>query len=253
MKHILLVLLLSLFSVTLTGCLENVSKEKIENKQTQLQQEQALLDREIRKARHLADRQKELALVKMKRELEELALAQNKTEAELKKELAKINAQKEIALQKTQNELKFKELEISKEKMRVEMENQKLLDQQALKQEQQLYVILLIGFLLFLVFVGTLLYFYKKRKDKLIAYEDNLEKYFRQKENEARMHIADKIIDTMASGKLDPRQEERLLGVLKAPMHQEMPQEISKTDETEGETSSDAIDIEVDDDLPSGK
>jgi len=54
-------------------------------------------------------------------------------------------------------------------------------------------------------------YFKKRREDKLLAYKDNLQKYFYQKENEARMKIAQKILDNVASGKLDKAQENQLI------------------------------------------
>lgn len=196
-----------------TGCFEN--KNDIAN-QDMLLAKREKLDKEIQKARVEADKKRELALTKMKKELEELALKQNIKEVELKQKLAKIEAQKELDIQKIQKELKLKELEIQKEKMRLEMENQKLIAKEELKAKERLYIILIIAFLILLFFIGVVLYIYKKRKDKILAYHDNLEKYFRLKENETKIAIANKIIDTIASKKLSPDQEQRLLNVLKS-------------------------------------
>ena len=43
---------------------------------------------------------------------------------------------------------------------------------------------------------------------------DNLQKYFHQKENDARIKIAEKLLDTIASGNLDKSQENQLISAL---------------------------------------
>ena len=68
---------------------------------------------------------------------------------------------------------------------------------------------------LIMVFTFVLfIYYNNKRKDKLRVYEDNLNKYFREKENQAKIEIAGKILDTIASGKLSEEQENRLISSL---------------------------------------
>ena len=226
--RVLLIVAIFLF----TGCFD--SEKSKNSEQDILQEKKAKLDEEIQKARLEADKKRELALTKMKKELEELALKQNIKKAELQQRLAQIEAQKELEIQKIQKELKLKELEIQKERMRLEMENQKLIAKEELKAKEQLYLLLIGAFLILLMFIGIVLYIYKKRKDKILAYHDNLEKYFRLKENESKIAIANKIIDTIASGKLSPEQEQRLISVLKSPENidkKELPKDI-KDNET---------------------
>jgi len=214
-KNILLALLVLFFA----GCEKSMDSKP---QQSDITVQKAKLEREIKEARLEADKKRELALLQMKKELEELAMKKELNESELKRKLAEIEAKKELEIQKIQKELKMKELQIAQERMRLEMENQKLIAAQELKAKEKLYIMLILAFLIFLIFVGTVLYIYKKRKDKLIAYRDNLEKYFKMKENETKIAIANKIIDTIASGKLTPEQEQRLIKALNSrPMEED--------------------------------
>ncbi|RXK00311.1 hypothetical protein CRU98_03895 [Arcobacter sp. CECT 8986] len=94
----------------------------------------------------------------------------------------------------------------------MEFELQKLEKEQ--QKEIDSYLILLAGFVLLIL--GAILFFYlnNKRKDKLRAYEDNMEKYFRSKETEAKLQIANKILDTIAKGDLKPETEAKLIASL---------------------------------------
>ncbi|WP_281951611.1 hypothetical protein [Nitrosophilus kaiyonis] len=220
--------LLLIFLLLFVGCEQKDTK--LENKSNYLQEKKAKLDEKIAQARAKADKEKELALLKMRKRLEELSLKSGQTEAQKEIEIAKIKAQKELEIQKIQKELKLKELELQKERQKIELENQKLLAQKEIEVKKEFLVFSLIGLILIILAILTVLYFYKKRKDKIIAYHDNLEKYFRMKENEAKVAIANKIIDTIAEGKLSPEQEQRLLGVLKGDL-KELPKDIEKKDE----------------------
>ena len=212
--------------IFLSGCYEPTA-QKIDHKITTLEAQKKRLEERIERARAEADKEKELALTKMRQRIEELALKRSKNEAQKAIELAKIKAQKELELTKIERELKLKELELRAKKEQLELENQKLIAQRELEVKKQ-FLYLALAALIFIIFAILLtLYFYKRRKDKLIAYHDNLEKYFRLKENEAKIAIANKIIDTIAEGKLTPDQEQRLLGVLKG----EAPKELPKPDE----------------------
>ena len=217
------------FLILLSGC--DSKKEEISNKVSNLEQKRSKLDEQIAKARANADKEKELALLKMKKRVDELLLQKGKTEAQKEIEIAKIKAQKELEIQKIERELKLKELELQKERQKIELENKKLLAQKEIEVKKQFLIYSLIALVLIIVSILIILYFYKKRKDKILAYHDNLEKYFRMKENEAKIAIANKIIDTIAEGKLTPDQEQRLLGVLKGDI-KEIPKELEdKKDE----------------------
>ncbi|BCD62999.1 hypothetical protein NitYY0826_C1887 [Nitratiruptor sp. YY08-26] len=184
----------------------------------------------MQKAREEADKQKELALTKMQQQIEKLALERSKNEAQKEIALAQIKAKQALELQKIEQAYKLKELELKKQKELLELENQKIVAQKEIELKKQFLYLSLAALVFIIVVVLIILYFYKKRKDKLIAYHDNLEKYFRLKENEAKVAIANKIIDTIAEGKLTPEQEQRLLGVLKGET-KELPKEIEHKDE----------------------
>ena len=217
------------------GCFEQ--KKVIEQKQDALLEQKQRIEARLLKAKEEADREKELLLTKMQERIEKLALQRAKSEKEKEIELAKIKMEQTLALSKLEQKYKLKELELRQQKERLELENQRLIAQKELEVKKQFMIFSLIGLVLIIFAILIVLYFYKKRKDKLIAYHDNLEKYFRMKENEAKIAIANKIIDTIAEGKLTPEQEQRLLGVLKGET-KELPKEI-KSDE--------AIEAEIDD------
>ena len=222
-------ILLALSLLFFTGC--EFKEDKISDKKIdKLQERKAKLDEKIALARAQADKKREIALMQMRKRLEELSLKETKTKAQKEIELEKIRAQKELELQKIQKELKLKELELLKEKQKIELENQKLIAQKEIEVKKQFLIYSLIALILIILSILIILYVYKKRKDKIIAYHDNLEKYFRMKENEAKIAIANKIIDTIAQQKLTPQQEERLLKVLKGET-KEIPKEIENKDE----------------------
>ena len=126
---------------------------------------------------------------------------------EAKTELAQIEKTKQLELKKMENETrridKERELELFKEKARLEAMQSKEVT------ERFWLFFAAIGLLSLTLAILYLLYTY--RKNKLKAYEDNLAKYFAQKENEARVHIAEKILETMAEGGLSPEQKSQLI------------------------------------------
>jgi|GEM_PF-2333938 hypothetical protein len=135
-------------------------------------------------------------------------------ELKTQKELAEIEAKKRIELEKITGETRLKQLELEKRKeLELLREKERLL---ALEHEQAMQRYALIGGILLLLLLGAALlwYFDKRRKDKLRAYEDNLKKYFHQKENEARVKIAEKILDTVASQDLGIEQKTKLIEAL---------------------------------------
>ena len=221
-------------ALLLSGCFE--ARMPADKKLDELEARKARIEARLQKAKEEANRQKELALTKMQEQIEKLALERSKKEAQKEIELARIKAKQQLELQKIEQEYKLKELELKKQRELLELQNKKLLAQQKLKLERQ-FLYLSLGALVLLVIVGLIiLYLYKKRKDKLIAYHDNLEKYFRLKEHEAKIAIANKIIDTIAEGKLSPDQEQRLLGVLRNDNPpKELPKEIKKDEPIEAE------------------
>ena len=139
-------------------------------------------------------------------------------ELKTQKELAQIEAQKRIELEKISGETRLKQLELEREKELALLREKQRVLQIEHKQAMQRYMLIGAILLIFLIGAALLWYFDKRRKDKLRAYEDNLKKYFHQKENEARVKIAHKILDTVASQDLNIEQKAKLIEALQGPV-----------------------------------
>ena len=153
-------------------------------------------------------------------------------------QLKKIDAQKEQALAKIDSQTTLAKLEkeqlLEKIKLEAAAEKEKLLLAQAKEKEaadarlrtidhqdsMEIKRYLLVILFLILIIASYFIYLYFKRKhdDQLRAYQDNLDKYFHQQENMTKMRIAEKIIDTVASGKLEREQERELIKALSGNM-----------------------------------
>jgi predicted transport protein len=138
---------------------------------------------------------------------------ENLAKIEAQKDIAKINKDREIESLKLKNELEKEKL------IQQKLQAQALLLQTKELQEAQnalnlkLYIIIFIAIIILIASFFTYFYYKRRREDKLRAYNDNLDKYFRAKENEARVKIAEKILDTVASGNLSTEHESRLIEV----------------------------------------
>ena len=162
----------------------------------------------------LQEKKQELALKTLQAQQEkELAVL------EMQKSLATIEKEKVLTLQKLQNELKSKELNANSE-AELELIKQKVTLQQSNNTlDFQKYLLMFLALLLIVVAGFIFYYFKKKREDKLRAYEDNLKKYFYHKENEARLQIADKILDTLKSGDISKENEQKLINAFAKEQH----------------------------------
>ena len=154
----------------------------------------------------------------------------NSKEVQLKKlssqteiELAILNSKKELATIEKEKELEKirMQAEVDKQKIIIAQENQRAIFDQKLKEseisnsmELKRYFVVILALLLVVCSFFIFYYFKKRREDKLRAYNDNLQKYFYQKENDARVKIAEKMLDTISSGKLDKSQESQLISAL---------------------------------------
>jgi hypothetical protein len=163
-------------------------------------------------------------------------------------QLKKIDAQKEQELAKIESKTTLAKLEkeqlLEKIKLEAAAQKEKLLLIQ--KKEQEVYaaklrdlersdsmevkryLLLIFFFLVVISSYFTYLYFKRRHEDKLRAYEDNLDKYFHQQENMTKMRIAEKIIDTVASGKLEKAQEDQLIKALSSNMSNEAPKQLNQ-------------------------
>jgi len=195
-------LLITLF--LLSGCdfVDNIIDSQVQKELQKQKHETAILEKKLKETKEI--------------QLKEI-------DSKTRQELAKIEAQKELAkLKKEQmlEEIRLK-ADLQKQKVELEMEKEKALLAQKMSQMQlesdmeiKRYFVLIVFILLIIVTYFIYLYFRIRHQNKLRAYQDNLEKYFHQQENMTKMRIAEKIIDTVASGKLDKSQERELIKAL---------------------------------------
>ncbi len=148
-----------------------------------------------------------------------------KIDAQTQQELAKIEQKKELAKMEKDQLLEKLRLQMELEKEKVALQEKKeraLLDKKMAEMEHadsmeiKRYLLLILFLMLVIISFFAYLYFKKRHEDKLRAYHDNLDKYFHQQDNMTKMRIAEKIIDTVASGKLDKEQEIELIRALNA-------------------------------------
>ena len=227
MKRIFTIYFIVFTTLFFSGCeMDGVfgpSKKELELKEKELDQKNALQQKE------LALKEKELnQSTELKEKQAQLSLEKTKAELDNKKsiELAKINStveKEKIQSQSKQNELDY-ELTAKQEDNALSI---------------QKYILVAVIILIILVAGGLFVYFNNRRKDKLKAYEDNLEKYFRAKETDAKVQIANKILDTISKGNLNPETENKLIASLNgtAPQKDETKQLEKKHD--------DVVDLEV--------
>ncbi len=193
-----LIILLLLFA---SGCEKDIfNTQKVQDLQRQkealekkIQAQEAKLQAELEEKKLLA--QTNLEQAKLQKELE---LEKKRLELEKKKELeiekAKIDFQKN------------KELELIKQKIELtKNENQK---------EIMLYLFLLLALITLVVSFFLYIYFKRRRENKLRAYEDNLQKYFIMKEQEMRLKITDKILDTVKDSSLSSEDQKKLIALI---------------------------------------
>ncbi|NPA60473.1 MAG: hypothetical protein GXO30_08480 [Epsilonproteobacteria bacterium] len=228
MKWIYIILITTLF----TGCDlldEFMQKDKSAN---QIMQEKMKFEKKVAL-------EKEVQLKKLSEETQrELALL------ETKKELAKIEKEKELEKIRMQSELEKQKIIFAQEKQKALFEQQMIQNQQMNNMELKRYIMAIGAVLLFLISFFLYYYFSKKRQDKLMAYNDNLKKYFHHKENEARVQIANKMLDAISSGKLDKAQENQLIGAFSGEVQGSYQKQLSHKDEEMQEIEVEFIEAE---------
>ncbi len=161
-----------------------------------------------------------------------------KIDAQKEQELARINSQTTLATLEKEQLLEKIKLEAQAEKEAFEAKLRELERQDAM--ELKRYLLLILFLLLVIISYFVYLYFKRRHDDKLRAYQDNLDKYFHQQENMTKMRIAEKIIDTVASGKLEKEQESELIKALSG--------NIAPQEEPKLLSDNDSQDIEIIDD-----
>jgi len=165
-------------------------------------------------SKELQDKKQELALKK-------LQVQQDKDLAsiEMQQSLAVLEKEKALQLQQMQNDIKEKELNANSEK-ELELIKQKVLLQESNNLlDFQKYLLAFLAILVVVIAAFIFYYMKRKRTDELRAYNDNIKKYFYMKENESRMKIAEKILDTISKGDLSKDNEQKLINAFAKDQH----------------------------------
>jgi len=139
--------------------------------------------------------------------------AQNKVElARLDKEIAELNIKRDLSINNNTQETKRFEVGTHKE---IEFNRQDALG----KKDEYRYMLfknsLIIGGLFAVVILATIIYFLlRRREDKLKMHREIIEKELLMKEKELQVQMAEKILDTIATGTLEKPEAQRLLETL---------------------------------------
>lgn len=220
LKRTIFVLKIILLTLFLSGCnlgdIFGPSQKEIELKQRELD----LKEQEIKFNQLLKEKDLDASLSLKKSELEQQHLIKSKeSDAKIANDKASIDTKKEIELSKIKSDIEKEKLQIQKQKIQSQniekdlMYSLKKQDSQNTLSTQK-YLIIFGSIIIIIFSFAIFTYYNNRRKDKLRAYEDNLNKYFREKENQAKIEIANKILDTISSGKLNHEQENRLISAL---------------------------------------
>jgi hypothetical protein len=135
-----------------------------------------------------------------------------KIQAETQKEIARINKERDIEVQKLISETDVTKADINKAVAMEEVQTKKTAIEK--EHEYSSYLLLLFGAGLALLFFFLFHYTGKNRKERLKKYEDEMMYKLRLQEQEMKMKMAEKLLDSIGSGKLSPEQENRLIETL---------------------------------------
>jgi len=135
-----------------------------------------------------------------------------KIQAEAQKEIAVINKERDIEVQKLISQSDVAKADITREVAMEEVQTKKIAIEK--KHEEATYFLWLIGGTLLLLFWFLFYYTGKNRKARLKIHEDELLYKLRAQEQEMKMKMAEKMLDSITSGKLSPEQENRLIETL---------------------------------------
>ena len=145
---------------------------------------------------------------------QEIELKKRQSELELQKQKLSTEALLEQEKLKKQTELEKVKLEKQHQKELELIRQKTLLEEDKHTNELYKYALLLLALVLIIAAFFLYLYLKRKREDEIIAYNDNLKKYFLYKENEMKTKMAEKILDTIKESNLSVEDQKKLIGML---------------------------------------
>ena len=135
-----------------------------------------------------------------------------KIESQTQKEIALINKERDIEVQKLISQTDVTKAGINKEVAMEEVRTKETAIQK--EHESSVYILIVIGAALLLLFLFLFYYTGKNRSARLKMHEDDLMYKLRIQEQEMKMKMAEKMLESITSGKLSPEQENRLIETL---------------------------------------
>ena len=130
----------------------------------------------------------------------------------MNKEIAELEIKRDLTINTTDQETKKYEVSAHKE---IEFNKQDALGKKDEYQYMLYKNVMILGGLFALVILATVIYFLlRRREDKLRMHHETIEKELLMKEKELQVRMAEKILDTIASGTLEKPEERRLLETL---------------------------------------
>jgi len=215
------IVIICLTLLVMSGCEVDFFNTK---KVDQLQQENSRLMAEKEAESIKLDHENSRVKIEKDQELKRLAL-----EGELQKQ--KLSNQKETELARIAKEEKIERLGLDKalEKEKLFQETARIEAEKSLELQKYLFAVLALLILIVAFFIYY--YFKKKREDKLIAYNDNLRKYFLFKEHETRTKITQQVLDTIAEGKLSKEDQANLIKAISSNSVENIPESVVGYDE----------------------
>ena len=139
----------------------------------------------------------------------ERAVAIAKIEAQSREEIARINRERDIEMQRLQQQTALEKIGAEKTVALRQSETQQ-------READNGYTLgiaaIAVAALLFTALLAIAVYFLRKRReDRLKMHSDTLEQELALKERELQVRMAEKILDTIASGTLSKEEESRLI------------------------------------------
>lgn len=130
-------------------------------------------------------------------------------EAGSQEKIAQINKERDIEVQKLKSDTEVTKATINKDVAIEEVAAKKI----AMEQEHEYSTALLYVLAVALVLLFIFLFYYtgKNRRERLKKHEDEIMLKLRTQEQEMKMKMAEKMLDSITSGKLTPEQENRLI------------------------------------------
>jgi len=128
-------------------------------------------------------------------------------QAQNKKELAEIEHKKALEIENIKKEIEEKKIQVKKE---LTLKEQEIKKSSITQKSDEISLLSKIILFIFIISLITLIYFLRKRaKDRLKIHEDTL----RLKEKELQVKMAEKMLETLASGNLVAEDGKRMLEI----------------------------------------